>query len=173
MIQDGAGVPWYLAQLKPNGLSLALRNLARQNVTVFAPTETRTSRRAGKFITRPGPVFPGYVFVQIDRETGSFRAINGTRGVSRLVALGSEPSIVPSAVMSALFSRYGGDAEEAPTTDLQPGQLVDIVTGPMANFTAKIEALAPNDRVIVLLDLMGRMSRVTLNTIHVQKSAVD
>ena len=162
--------PWYLAQLKPNSLTIALRNLERQKVSVFAPMETRTTRRAGRFITKQAPVFPGYVFVQIDQEVCTMRSINGTRGISRLVALGPEPAVVPQAVMTTLFQRYADDTDAPPAPRFQPGDSIDILEGPLADFSAQIDALAPNDRVIVLLDLMGRLSRVTLDAHQVRLS---
>lgn len=165
-IQSG---PWYLAQLKPNGLGLALRNLARQKVTVFAPTETRTLRRAGQFITKEAPVFPGYVFVQIDPMTCSLRAINGTRGISRLVALGAEPCTVPRDVMAALFVRFSEENAPCPAPLFQPGDQIDIREGPFADLVAQIEVTEPNDRVIVLMDIMGRTSRVRLETTQIRK----
>lgn len=161
--------PWYLAQLKPNGLALALRNLERQKFIVFAPTEQRTQRRAGKFITKPAPVFPGYVFVQIGEDSCGIRAINSTRGITRLVALGPEPAIVPRDVMAALFARFA--VKEAPDRPLpfQPADRVGIQNGPFADLVARIEATAPNDRGIVLLEIMGRPLRVTLGTSQIRK----
>jgi transcriptional antiterminator RfaH len=167
-MDNNARTPWYLAQLKPNGLSLALRNLERQRVPTFAPTETRTLRRSGTFITKPAPVFPGYVFVQIDQERCSIRSINATRGISRLVSLGPEPSVVPKDVMAVLFARFAQENETTDAPAFQPGDMVDILEGPLAAFAARIEALAPNDRVTILLDIMGRSSRVTLSARQVR-----
>jgi transcriptional antiterminator RfaH len=172
MFDVASNEPWYLAQLKPNSLAIALRNLERQRVSVFAPMETRTTRRAGRFITREAPVFPGYVFVQIDQDTCTMRSINGTRGISRLVALGPEPAIVPDAVMATLFRRYAEETSEPPAPRFAPGDSVEIIEGPLSDFSARIDALAPNDRVIVLLDLMGRLSRVTLDAKQVKLSEV-
>ena len=171
-MDDNVRAPWYLAQIKPHGLSLALRNLERQHVTVFAPTETRTIRRAGKFITKSAPVFPGYVFVQIDQDSCSIRSINATRGISRLVALGPEPAIVPQDVMALLFARFAQDNAPPDVPLFQPGDMVDILEGPLADFAAQIEAMAPNDRVIVLLDIMGRSSRVTLDARQLRLTAL-
>ena len=170
-IHDTLDDPWYLAQLKPNGLGLALRNLERQRVTAFAPRETRTTRRAGKFVTREAPVFPGYVFMQIGQDSCRFRSINATRGIARIVSLGPEPATVPKDVMAALFARFAQQNDTAEAPMFHPGDRVDILEGPLADFAARIEATAPNDRVIVLLDIMGRASRVTLDARHVGLSA--
>jgi len=43
-----------------------------------------------------------------------------------------------------------------------PGDTVAIVTGPFAAFIARVEEQAADARVVLLLDLMGRTSRLEL-----------
>jgi len=161
MTQDDPHLPWHLAQLRPNGLATALRNLARQSVTVFAPTETRTERRGQKFVTREAPAFPGYVFVQPSAASGGIRAINGTRGITKLVTLGLGPAPVPHELMNALRARFA-PRDATPATAFLPGEAVQILDGPLTDFMARVEATAPKDRVYLLVDLMGRATRVTV-----------
>lgn len=167
MTQDDPYLPWHLAQLRPNGLAMALRNLARQSVTVFAPTETRTERRGQKFITREAPAFPGYVFVQPAPATGGIRAINATRGITKLVSLGPEPAVVPPDLMAALRLRFAPRVE-LPPPEFSPGDQVQILTGPLADFIAQVEATAPQDRVYLLIDLMGHATRVAVDAKHLR-----
>ena len=167
MTEADPNLPWHLAQLRPNGLSMALRNLARQSVTVFAPTETRTERRGQNFVTREVPAFPGYVFVQPNRATGGIRAINATRGISKLVTLGPEPAVVHPDLMAALRLRFA-PRTDLPAPEYAPGDQVQILTGPLADFIAQVEAAAPKDRVYLLIDLMGRATRVAVDAKHLR-----
>jgi transcriptional antiterminator RfaH len=167
MTQDDPHLPWHLAQLRPNGLAMALRNLERQSVTVFAPTETRTERRGQKFVTREAPAFPGYVFVQPSQATGGIRAINATRGITKLVSLGPEPAVVPPDLMAALHLRFAPRVE-LPAPEFSPGDRVQILAGPLAEFIAQVEATAPQDRVYLLIDLMGRATRVAVDAKHLR-----
>ena len=168
MTDDTPHLPWHLAQLRPNGLDMALRNLERQSVTHFAPTETRTERRGQKFVTRDAPAFPGYVFVQPSPEAGGIRAINGTRGITKLVSLGPEPAIVPPDLMSALRIRFAHRVE-LPAPAFSPGDQVKILEGPLADFMARVEATAPQDRVYLLIDLMGRATRVAVDARSIRR----
>ena len=170
MTDDDPHRPWHIAQLRPNGLSMALRNLERQSVTYFAPTETRTERRGQKFVTRDVPAFPGYVFVQPSPAAGGTRAINGTRGITKLVSLGPEPAIVPSDLMSALRMRFSPRVERPPPAFF-PGDHVKILEGPMADFMARVEATAPQDRVYLLINLMGRATRVAVDARAIRREA--
>jgi transcriptional antiterminator RfaH len=57
---------WYLVQLKPNGHRLAKMNLERQGFKTFLPLQNVTKRSAHKFVDRLVPLFPGYMFVELD-----------------------------------------------------------------------------------------------------------
>ena len=167
MTDDAQQPNWFIAQLRPNGLSMALRNLERQGVPHFAPMEARTERRGQKFVTREAPAFPGYVFVQPSAASGGIRAINGTRGITKLVTLGLGPAPVPHELMNALRARFA-PRDATPATAFSPGEAVQILDGPLTDFMARVEATAPKDRVYLLVDLMGRATRVTVEAKHLR-----
>lgn len=152
-------VEWYVAQLKPNGLSLAERNLNRQGYRTFCPRIRATRRRRDRFLTAQEPMFPGYLFVGLDPKQGAWRPIRSTLGVSRLVSFGEAPCAVPDALIECL--RAHGTPSEGPA-ELSPGDTVRVLTGPFAEFVAQVEALAPDRRVWVLLDVLGRATRMTV-----------
>ncbi len=100
--------PWFIVQLKPNGISNALRNLSRQGFGSFHPRQTATRRVRDKLVTREEPVFSGYLFVTFDVDTAPWRRINATLGVARLLTTPSlVPARVPEAFMAALRQRCG------------------------------------------------------------------
>lgn len=162
MDDDAHYRPWYLAQLRPNSLAMALRNLSRQSVTYFSPTEARTERRGQQFVTRDAPAFPGYIFVQPDPHGGGIRAVNGTRGISKVVSFGTTPAIISDDLIDALRLRFMSGAERA-TNIFSPGDHVQVLEGPFTEFIAQIDAVAPKDRVYLLINLMGRETRVVVD----------
>jgi len=154
---------WCLAQLRPNCLAKAQRNLARQGFTLFCPTCRETRRRNGRFVEQNRPLFPGYLFVGFDPETSPWRAINSTYGVSRLVSFGDGyPAPVPMALISSLMLRCDPEGQLLPPPMLAAGAEVKVKRGPFAEFVGTVENLAPEQRVWVLLDIMGRATRVAV-----------
>jgi transcriptional antiterminator RfaH len=155
--------PWYVAQTKPNCCAVAERHLARQGFRVFSPSEERTCRHARKFYTSVRPLFPGYIFVSFDPATVRWRAINGTRGVARLVSFrGDEPAQVPLALIAGMMLRCDSRGRLLPPQLLNAGDLVKVTGGPFAEFIGRVESFAPDRRIWVLLDLMERTARVAL-----------
>lgn len=154
---------WFLAQIKPNSHRIAERNLGRQGFQTFLPMQEETKRVGGKFTTQKRPLFPGYLFVAFDVRTGGWRTVNSTYGITRLVALGREPTPVPLDLINTLMLRC--DREGKPTTQLNlaSGDVVVVTKGPFAEFVAKIERIAPDRRVWVLMEIMGGETRVAVD----------
>jgi len=157
-----AGNTWFLAQVRPNCHKMAERNLQRQDFQTFLPMHEETKRRAGRFIATLRPLFTGYMFVAFDTENGGWRAINNTYGVTRLVSFGEDPQPVPLDLISRLMLRRDDGGRLLPPRILKPGDAVRISGGPFAEFAATVEKISPDQRVWVLLDLMGRTTRVAV-----------
>ncbi|MCB1311210.1 MAG: transcriptional activator RfaH [Sedimentitalea sp.] len=152
---------WYLVQVRPGAAERARLNLARQAFRSFMPQRETTQRRGRHLQRARRPLFPGYLFVQIDPERQEWRRINSTYGVSRLVALERGcPTRVPPQVMAGIFGHCDGDTWRVQADGLEPGTEARLVQGPFARMIATVEALPEADRVLVLLELMGRATRV-------------
>lgn len=153
---------WYLAQIKPNCLSIAQRNLARQGFDFFLPMQLETRKRKEKFFDTPVPLFPGYIFVSMMAGNELWRSINSTYGITKLVSFADKPAAVPKSLVLDLKTRCDRNGLLLPPAELHPGDKVKLTIGPFASFIAEVEKLDPDKRVWVLLDLMGRATRVTL-----------
>ncbi len=156
------GNTWFLAQFKPNSHKIAERNLRRQNFQTFLPLHEETRRKAGRFTTTLRPLFTGYLFVAFDVSTGGWRAINNTHGITRLVSFGEDPQPVPHNLISRLMLRCDAGDKLLPPRILKPGDVVEISSGPFAEFVATVEMVDPDQRVWVLLELMGRRTRMAV-----------
>jgi transcriptional antiterminator RfaH len=160
---------WYLAQLKPNGARLAERNLLRQGYEVFHPKHKVTKQLAERFVTREESLFSGYLFVGLVPGERRWAPINGTLGVNKLVSFGGEAATVPPALIAALKHRCDAQDFLEPTLSLSSGDPVRIVGGPFADFVTRVVSIDAQRRVWVLLDLMGRATRVGLSAAEVSK----
>lgn len=163
---------WYIAQLKPNGITNALRNLQRQGFATFHPRQTVTRRVRDRLVTRDDPVFPGYVFVGFDPVAAPWRRINATLGIARLLTTPSlQPATVPHDFMASLRARCDADGRVKPPEALAPGDLVRIRTGPFADAVTRIESLDREGRVRLLLEVMGQAVQVSVSTENLSREA--
>jgi transcriptional antiterminator RfaH len=155
---------WFAAQIRPNGTKIAQRNLERQGFLVFAPLLELTHKRRGKFVTILQPLFHGYIFVQFDPDTAPWRSINGTYGVSRLISFRTEnlPTMIPPSLIAELKLRCDKNGVYQAVSMLEPGDQVRITRGPFAEFSATVTRLSSQDRVWLLLDILGGQTAIRL-----------
>ena len=161
---------WYAVQTQPNRENLALEHLKRQGFSVWMPLCERIIRHARKSKRVRRPLFPGYLFINLDVETAQWRSINGTIGVNRIVSFGQWPAPVAAQFIDALQNIEANEGLVAVNgDDLLPGQDVEILSGPMAGTIAKLLSLEAGDRVTVLLNMLGHFVRGKILREHVAK----
>ena len=152
---------WYVVRTKSRQESIARANLERQAFKIYLPTIRAAKRRAGRWGTVIEPLFPGYLFVNVDVKVQSTAPIANTRGAIGLVRFGGEICPVPSQVIDGIMRLQTGDESPIePAQVFQTGETVTIVEGPFAGVNAIFQAQSGKDRVLLLLDLMGRSNRL-------------
>ena len=154
---------WYLAQCKPNATQIAVRNLGNQGFASFLPLQESTKRREKGFQHRTRPLFPGYLFVQLDADEGPWRKINSTRGIARLVRLAAAPSVVPDAIIAGLMARCNEMGIIQDAGALAVGDRAQVTHGPFSGFVATIADVEANARIYILLEIMGQSTTVTID----------
>ena len=154
---------WFILQFKPNSHRLAERNLRRQGFESFLPLHEVTKHKYNRYVSDLRPLFPGYMFVAFNPESGPWRQINCTTGVSKLVCFGGQPNPIPLDLISGLMARCNSVGKLLPPNQFNKGETVQLLTGPFANYIAKVETIDANQRVWVLMELMGRVTRISVD----------
>ena len=155
---------WYVVQTQVNAEAKAARNLVRQGFEIYLPRYLKRRSHARKIEKVAAPLFPRYLFVRIDMATQRWRSIQSTFGVSRLVCNGSDPAPVAQQVLNSLKARE--DESGYVKLDQRPkfalGEKVRVLAGVFAENLGLFDGLADRDRVAILLDLLGRKVRVSI-----------
>lgn len=159
---------WFILQFKPNSHLLAERNLNRQGFKSFLPMHEITKYKYNRYVSDLRPLFPGYMFVAINPKSGPWKQINSTVGVSKLISFGDQPTPVPPDLISALMLRCDADSKLLPPKKLSKGDAVQIFTGPFANYIAEVENIGAEQRVWVLMQLMGQTMRISVDSNQLQ-----
>lgn len=161
-MQQSAGMMpqkhWYLVPSKPGQEEIAKINLKRQGYTACLPLCKLFRRRMGRRLAVIGPLFPR-LFIQLESGVDDWRPIRSTKGVAALVRFGTEPAVVLQALIGMLMARAGpGGIHTLPDKALQPGERVRIRAGVMEGYEAVLLTKSARDRVILLLDSLGKQS---------------
>ena len=151
---------WFILQFKSNSHHLAAKNLTRQGFETFLPLHETTSRRLSRFINTSKPLFPGYMFIKFDRAESVWHKINSTYGVSRLITFNSILKSIPTIFVDHLMKRYDLSGKLIPIRKLKKGDHVTVLKGPFADFIATVEKYEADQRIWILMDLMGRKIKI-------------
>jgi len=151
---------WFILQFKSNSHHLAAKNLTRQGFETFLPLHETTSRRTSRFTNTSKPLFPGYMFIRFDKAESEWHKINNTYGVSRLITFNSTLKSIPTIFVDHLMKRYDLLGKLLPIKKLKKGDQVTVLKGPFANFIATVEEYEADQRIWILMDLMGRKTKI-------------
>ena len=156
---------WYVAQTQPNAESKAVAHLGRQGFLTYLPRYLKRRRHARRVDVIPVPLFPRYLFVEIDIAVQRWRSIYSTVGVSQLVCTGDTPTPVSDQVVTMLKARE--NAEGFIHLDHRPlfrlGDKIRVLEGVFRDCFGLYDGMSDRDRVTILLDLLGRKVRVLVD----------
>ena len=156
---------WYVAQTQPNAESKAVTHLNRQGFTTYLPRYMKRRRHARRVEVVSAPLFPRYLFVEIDTAIQRWRSIYSTVGVSQLVCTGDTPTPVLNQVVTLLKDRENAagliELERRPQFSI--GDEVRVLDGVFCDCFGLYDGMSDRDRVTILLDLLGRKVRVLVD----------
>lgn len=155
---------WIVAATHPGKEHIALQNLQRQGYTIYYPKikKRRSHARKTEWVVRP--LFPGYVFIFLDETCQVWRPIQSTIGVRCLIQFGNKLSFLPQKIVDGMRAQeVDGFIPEQPLSQiLKSGSKVRVLDGAFRDFWATVLGVRVQDRVSVLLEIMGRQVKTVL-----------
>lgn len=169
MRSDNITRSWYLIYSKPREEELASENLTRQGYTIYLPKIISSRRRRERYVDVIEPMFSRYLFIHLDTENDNWAPIRSTLGVSSIVRFGGSPAVVPDELIEYLKS----NCNEAGLQRIEPrtfrrGDEIRIVDGVMSGLNGIFEKQTSHERAIVLLDIAGKYTQVSINRHNLQ-----
>jgi transcriptional antiterminator RfaH len=152
---------WFVVRTQSRAEEKAMQHLTNQGFVAYLPRYRRRVRHARRNEIVLRPLFPGYLFVNLDPERCRWRSINGTVGVREILTNGDTPLSVPDRIIEEIRAREdetGAVKLVAPT--FARGQVVRLLEGPMADVNGLFEEMRDENRVVLLVSLLGRKVRM-------------
>jgi transcriptional antiterminator RfaH len=145
---------WFVVHCKPREDARALEHLQRQSFVCYAPKLRVERLRQNRRITVQEPMFPRYVFVQLDEVNDNWHRIRSTRGVAQLVHCHERLLPIDDRIIEGIRARLTVDQPDVPY--LEAGERVVITDGPFSDVEAIFLANDGKERVILLLNILHR-----------------
>lgn len=154
-------IGWFVVRIRPNQVRRAIDNMENQGCEVYVPRGMVRGRNRRLSVQ---PLFPGYAFARHPERRWAF--LRGTRGVLGVVLSAGtderdpEPAVLPHAEIARLRAREGPDGlVRLQAREFAPGERVRVEKGAVS-LDAVVDGMSGQDRVFVLMAVMGRQTRV-------------
>ncbi len=148
---------WYALQHKPAQGDRALEHLQNQDIACFYPKIPVEKIKAGKRTKKLEPLFPGYLFVNLEQTDPMWAKLRSTRGVLRIVGFANKPAPISDDVIQHIKEGLDSVAEQG---GIRPGQAVQLNEGPFEGINAIFQAYDGEARAIVLINFMQKQQQV-------------
>lgn len=146
---------WYLIKTKPRQERIAIANLENQNYNVYCPL--------AKINNKIVVLFPGYIFINLDENEDNWSPIRSTKGVSNFVKFGLNFAKISDGVIDFIKTNEKLTSEKLYNLEkFKPGENVQITDGVFKNCVAIFKSFKSEERVILLMNLMGRKHHINI-----------
>ncbi|MBI2952730.1 MAG: hypothetical protein HYY30_00315 [Chloroflexi bacterium] len=160
--EQGDNRRWYVLKTKPHAERQTANVLDARRIIVYLPL---LKRRVVE------PLFPGYLFLKIDCESDEYLRSRSAPGVSYILSGDGAPLPVESRLIEEIRQRLALENTKRPAARFTPGDRVVVTSGVFRGVEAIFDrALTPRGRCLVLLEILGRLTRVQVGAEHLTKA---
>jgi transcriptional antiterminator RfaH len=146
---------WYLVKTKPRQENVAIKNLENQDYSTYCPIGTINNRHV--------VLFPGYIFIHLDKKQENWSPIRSTKGVLNFVRFGLNYAQVPDTVIEFLKANQLIYKEKLINLNkFKSGEKVQIIDGVFKNCVAIFKSSKSEERVILLMNLLGQQQTINI-----------
>ncbi|CAM2748162.1 transcription termination/antitermination protein NusG [Helicobacter felis] len=174
------GMEWYAIQTysgSEQAVKKAIENMVHENnikdrvQEVIVPTEDviELSKKSKNKVTERS-LYPGYVFIKVDLDTVLWHKIQSLPRVSRFIGESKKPTPLSDADIGNILEKITNRAAPKPKIYYEKGEVVRIIEGPFANFTATVEEYDVEHRKLKLnVSIFGRNTLIEILYSQVEK----
>ena len=146
---------WYLIKTKSKQEDIAIFNLENQNFHVYCPYALIRNKNE--------VLFPGYIFIQLDKDTQNWSPIRSTKGVLYFVRFGLSYAKIPNNIIEFIKTNQLNTAEKLKNINkFKSGDKVQITDGVFKNCIAIFKSYKSDERVILLMNILGQQQKLTI-----------
>ena len=151
-------VRWYVAHTRPRCEKKLFDHCLREQVAATLPCYVSAHKYRGKTVVFQKPLFPGYVFLQLQPRFSS--AIRQSDHVANLLEVHDQATLEHQLAEIQLALESGLEVRLAPT--IGEGMRVRIKAGPLRGVEGWVEQRHGLDTVLLRLDFISQAAVIQL-----------
>ncbi len=171
MESKNVAVPeWYAVHVRSRHEMQVFKRLTLKGVETFLPSVEKQRKWKDRKKMVAFPLFPGYIFVHISKESGEMLNVLKVAGVVRMLCtIPGEPDPIPEEQISSLQKLVENKRELDPYPYLNEGQTVQIAKGPLSGIEGILVKKMDKHVLVLSVDVLRQGVAVTINASDVEK----
>jgi len=161
--KENSGFCWYAIHVRSRHEFQIYEKLISAGIESFLPAMERLSKWKDRNKLIRFPLFPGYLFVNIDHSSSARMAVLKTKGVVRFLGnVPGEPEPVPEEQVLSLKKVIEAGGTLDPYPYLHEGKRVRIIRGPLAGVEGILVEKSGLHRIVLSVDIISQSTAVTI-----------
>jgi transcriptional antiterminator RfaH len=169
---NAANTHWYVLTSKPREEQRAYDNLTIQGHEVFLPKVAQVIKKKGVKTVALQPLFPSYLFIQLDKQVANFNAIRSTRGVGSFVRFGLNHAVISNGIIEDIKKSVASNKQGKSLAELFAycqGDTVALTQGSLKGLKAIYQAKDGLERSVLMVKMLGQQSQVVVKNQDFEK----
>jgi transcriptional antiterminator NusG len=159
---------WYAVYTKPKHERTVNAHLLQEGITAFLPEIERWSRRRDRKKKVSYPIFPGYLFINIDLDGNCRLKVIKTKGVVRILGNKGIPTAIPAYQIDAIQKAIDNNRTITTYPYLKKGQIVRVIHGPLNGVEGIFLSEKGKEKLIVSVDILQRSVSIEIEEADVK-----
>jgi transcription antitermination factor NusG len=171
MSQTSSPAPeWYAVHVRSRHEFQVRDRLTLKGVEAFLPTVERLRKWKDRKKLVEFPLFPGYIFVHIEKRPQSLLSVLKVAGVVRMLCtIPGEPDPIPNDQITSLQKLVENREALDPYPYLSEGQRVRIIKGPLAGVEGILVEKLDKHLLVLSVDVLRQGVALTTTASDVEK----
>lgn len=161
-------VCWYAVWTKSRQEKASAARLAALGIPHYLPLQSQARQWSDRKQTIKAPLFPGYLFVQLDVCTADKLEVLRMPGVVGFVGNSRGPAPIPDEEIESVRAVMFAGAECSTLPLLRAGDRVRMVRGPLAGIQGSLLRFGSKCQLVVSIDIIHRSVAVTVSESDVE-----
>ncbi|MBI5741094.1 MAG: UpxY family transcription antiterminator [Nitrospirae bacterium] len=167
---DNLQANWYAIHTRSRHEFQVYDKLKQKGLEAFLPSVERLRKWKDRKKLIAFPLFPGYLFVHIARDSQSLLSVLKVRGVVRLIcAIPGEPTPIPEEQIISLKKLVENSGALDPYPYLNEGQKVRIIKGPLSGVEGILVEKLDKHILVLSVDVLRQGVALTIDAADVEK----
>ena len=169
---SAANTHWYVLTSKPREEQRAYDNLTIQGYEVFLAKVAKVIKKKGHKAVALQPLFPNYLFIQLDKQVANFNAIRSTRGIGSFVRFGLNQATIDNSIIDDIKKSIAGNEQGKTLEELLAycqGDTVELTQGSLKGLKAIYQAKDGLERSVLMVKMLGQESQVVVKNQDFEK----